>query len=488
MSITLIGIIAVLVIVVFTTFIVLISRYKVIPSDKVIVVFGLVGAGKSSVCQHGGARFIWPLIQSYQFLDLTPMTIDILLENALSKQNIRVSVPSRFTIGVSTDPQIMQAAAERLMSMNQKEREDNARDIIFGQLRATIATMDIEAINADREAFELKIMENVESELRKIGLRLINVNITDISDESGYIDALGRKAASEAINRARVEVAEQDKTGSIGEAEAKREERVSVAKANATAIEGENLAKISVAQSDAAREEAQAEAARRAKAAQLVQEAKALEEGYESERKAEMTRKAKEEATQQANVIVPAEINRQQVVINAEAEALRIQKLAEGEAGKMRTLAEGEAMKITTIAEAESLRMQKTGEGRGKEIELELSGQAEGNRLLLVKQAEGLKSIIASVNGNAEQASMLMIVDKLPQLVATQVEAIKNLKIDKITVWDSGTGANGENSTANFISGLYKSLPPLHDLMNSAGVKLPDYLGKVDEELKKDKE
>ncbi len=474
---TAVGMIFVAVIVIFFTLLILISRYKVIPSDRIIVVFGRVGSNRSSICQHGGARFIWPLIQNFKFLDLTPMTIDIQLENALSKQNIRVSVPSRFTIGISTDPAIMQAAAERLLSMNPREREDNARDIIFGQLRATIATMDIEEINSDREAFEQKIMENVEGELRKIGLRLINVNITDISDESGYINALGRKAASEAINRAKVEVAEQDRKGAIGEAEAKKEERISVAQANAMAVEGENLAKVSIAKSDAAREEAQAEANRRAKAAQLVQEAKALEEGYESERKAEMVRKAKEEATMQANVIVPAEIKRQQAVIDAEAEALKMQKLAEGEAGKIKKLAEGEASKITTIAEADSTRMQKMGEGRGKEIEQELIGRAEGNRQILLKQAEGLRSIVASAGGNPDSAAMLMIVEKLPELIATQVEAVKNLRIDKITVWDSGKDKDGNTTTANFMSGFLKSLPPLHDLMSSAGIKLPDYLG-----------
>jgi flotillin len=402
------------------------------------------------------------------------MTIEISLENALSKQNIRVSVPSRFTIGISTDPYIMQAAAERLLSMGQMEREDNARDIIFGQLRATIATMNIEEINSDREAFEEKIQENVEVELRKIGLRLINVNITDISDESGYIDALGQKAASEAINRAKVEVAEQNREGAIGEAEAKREERIKVAKANASAIEGENLAKVSIAQSDAAREEAVAESARKVKAAQLVQDAKALEEGYDSERKAELTRKAKEEASMQANVIVPAEIAKQQALINAEAEAAKVKKLAEGEAARIKILAEGEAEKIKTLADAEAIRLAKQGEGHGKEVELEMVGRAEGNKMLLLKQAEGLKSVIASTGGDPNSAAMLMIVDKLPALVATQVEAVKNLKIDKITVWDSGRDANGRSSTSNFLSSLVTSLPPLQDLLKTAGITLPE--------------
>jgi flotillin len=64
-------------------------------------------------------------------------------------------------------------------------------------------------------------------------------------------------------------------------------------------------------------------------------------------------------------------------------------------------------------------------------------------------------------------------------MIKTQVEAIKNLKIDKITVWDSGSsGEDGKGSTANFLSGLMKSIPPLNDLFKQAGMSLPDMLGK----------
>ena len=206
------------------TFLVAIFRYKRCPSDKILVIFGKVGSGQTSKCVHGGAAFIWPLIQDYRWLDLEPMTIDVDLVNALSKQNIRVNVPSRFTIGVSTEPTVMSRAAERILSMNRSSVQENANEIIFGQLRATLATMEIEEINANRDAFEKKVMDNIEGELQKLGLKLINVNITDITDESGYIEALGKKAAAEAINNARIEVAQQDRDGASGSAEAKKEE------------------------------------------------------------------------------------------------------------------------------------------------------------------------------------------------------------------------------------------------------------------------
>ncbi|HRV55835.1 MAG TPA: flotillin family protein, partial [Mangrovimonas sp.] len=203
----------------------LIKRYKRCPSDRILVVYGKVGGGQSAKCIHGGAAFIFPVIQDYEFLDLTPISIEVNLVNALSKQNIRVNVPSRFTIGVSTEPGIMQNAAERLLGLGLPEIQELAKEIIFGQLRLVVASMDIEEINADRDKFLANISQSVESELKKVGLKLINVNITDIVDESGYIEALGKEAAAHAINAARKSVAEKNRDGAIGEANAVQDQR-----------------------------------------------------------------------------------------------------------------------------------------------------------------------------------------------------------------------------------------------------------------------
>ena len=268
----------------FSMILLILSRYKKCPSDKVMVIYGKVGSNKdgsarSAKCIHGGAAFIWPVIQSYEFLDLTPMSISVDLENALSRQNIRINVPSRFTVGVSTEPGVMQNAAERLLGLKLQEIQELAKDIIFGQLRLVIATMDIEEINTDRDKFLEAVSRNVEGELKKIGLRLINVNVTDISDESGYIDALGKEAAPKAINDAKKNVAEKDRDGSIGEAQARRDQRIQVAQADASAIQGENSSKVEVAMSNAQRREKEAEATRIATAAEKIAAAQALEEG-----------------------------------------------------------------------------------------------------------------------------------------------------------------------------------------------------------------
>ena len=327
--------ILIIVAVVFVTFTAILRRYKRCPSDKILVIYGKTGKNKeggisSARCIHGGASFIWPVFQSYAFLDLTPISIECNLTNALSKQNIRVDVPCRFTVGISTEPENMTNAAERLLGLTTEQIQSIATDILFGQLRLVIATMDIEEINADRDKFLANVSANVEAELRKIGLKLINVNVTDIRDESGYIEALGKEAAAKAINEAKKSVAEQNRFGEIGKAEADRDKdiriaettrdtRIRTAEANAIAVEGENNSKIAIAQSDATRREKEAEASRIAVAAEKVQAAKALEEAYKSERDAELARAEREKATQQANVVVAAQIEKEKANIDAEA-------------------------------------------------------------------------------------------------------------------------------------------------------------------------
>ncbi|MBQ6900259.1 MAG: flotillin family protein [Firmicutes bacterium] len=443
--------------VLLATVILILSRYRKCPSDKVMVIYGKVGSDKdgqtrSAKCIHGGAAFIIPVLQAYQYMDLTPISIGVDLTQALSKQNIRIDVPSRFTVGISTEPGVMQNAAERLLGLRLNEIQELAKDIIFGQLRLVIATMDIEEINMDRDKFLLAVSNNVEIELKKIGLRLINVNVTDINDESGYIEALGKEAAAKAINDAKKSVAEQNRDGEIGQANAYRDQRINVAAADASAIDGENNAKIEVAQSNARRREKEAEALKVATAAEAVQAAKAKQEAYIAQQEAELTRAELEKATQTADVIVTAEIEKKKAEIAAEAEAEVLRRKAKGEADA---------------------------------IFMKMEAEARGTREILAKQAEGMKLLVEAAGENADDAVKLIIADKLEELTRIQVEAIKNIKIDKVTVWDGNGGSeNGKTATANFLSGMMKSIPPMNELFQQAGMELPEFLGKSIPEVK----
>lgn len=442
------AIIAIVVVVVLLLFMIILTvavRYKTCPPDKIMIIYGKLrasadGTYPSARCIHGGAAFVWPFFQKYTFMDLTPLAISVDLKNTLSKQNIRIDVPSIFMVGISTEPGIMQNAAERLRMLNLTQISDLARDIIFGQLRLVIATMNIEEINADRDKFLEAISRNVEGELKKVGLRLINVNVTDISDESGYIVALGKEAAAKAINDAKISVAEEDKKGSIGEANAKMEQRIRVAEAESAAIDGENKAKAEIARSRAVLREKEAEALKLAVAAEKVQAAKALEESYSAEQSAEVARAARDRATQEADVIVAADIEKQKLEIEAEAVAEQTRRKAQGEADA---------------------------------IFVKMDAEARGVREKLTKQAEGMDALVKSA-GTASDAVRLLIADKLEEIVAEQVKAISGVKIDKVTVWDGAGAADGKTATANFLSGLLKSLPPLEEIYNMAGLSLPE--------------
>ena len=435
------------------------TRYQRCASDEILVVFGRIRGGKASRCIHGGAVMVWPLIQEYKKISLIPMTISIPLDNALSLQNIRINVPSTFTVGVSTDPLIMNNAAERLLHLTKNDIEGMAQEIILGQLRLTVASLTIEQINQDRDAFLELIRDNVGAELHKLGLYLINVNIIDITDESNYINSIGKKAAAGAVNKALVDVANAERDGAIGKANADREREVQVAQnvaesekgqkaaevnrrvyvqqQEATGVQGENLSRAEIAAYQADLEEKEAIAMQRAEVARRTAEMEVQKAQY-----------MLEQERLRAEEIVREEISKTQIEIAAEAEAERQRRIAQGEADA---------------------------------VLARYNAEAEGTKAVLEAKANGYKQLVASAGGDVKAAATLLMVEKIEEIVARQTEAISNLQIDKITVWDSGNGGEG-GSTANFVSSLIRSLPPVHDVAKMAGVDLPDYLGSMKEE------
>ena len=486
-----------------------VKRYKRCPSNRVLVVYGKVQGSRAARCVHGGGVMVWPVIQDYAFISLEPLTIEIELTGALSKKNIRVNAPSTFTIGVSTNPNIMANAAERLLGLDERAIQSQASDIILGQMRLVIATLTIEQINQDRETFLDLVNKNVGAELNKIGLDVINVNIRDITDESGYIDAIGRKAASEAINQAKVEVAEADREGSIGEATAKRAEEVQVAEQHSQAAigrkEAERRQRISVAsleaegiagEASASREqevaiaEQKAIAAQGSKAAEAEQRIKiaSLEAGAvegENQSKAQIADFNASLEERQADARRRGEV----ALANSRRDILQAEKDQElAKLQKEQIVAQQiEREKIEIEAEAEAEKIRRIARGEADGILLKYNAEAEGQQRVLEAKAKGYQDLLASCGERPEMAPTLLMVEVMPELIAEQVKAVQNLKIDKVTVWDSGAagGANGEagspGATAGFLRGLIGALPPVHDLARQAGVELPEILGQIAE-------
>lgn len=491
--------------VVFGFIILLMKQYKRCPSNRVLVIYGKSGGRhESAACIHGGARFIKPLLEDYAWLSLEPMQIEIPLRGALSMENIRVNVPSVFTVAIGTTPEQMQNAAIRLLGLNRMQISKQAEDMIFGQLRQVIASMQIEDINRDRDKFLEAVQNSLEPELRKIGLVLINVNITDITDESGYIEAIGQKAASQAIQKARGDVADNERMGEVRVAEAEREKMVSVAnahkvreigtrdalreqavrvaelekeqkigeqtavfqrdaevkaaerdmrirlaQADASAVEGENLSRAVIAASQADLQVKKAEAYQTGESRKVQAEAAVLEAEHIARAKAAVAEAQRIEAERRAALEAPAKAERARIEVDAAAEA-----------AKRRIEAEGEASAIFAKLEAE----------------------ARGQYEILAKKGEGLQRIIDACGGS-EQAFKMMMLEHFDHLVEASAKAISNIKFDKVVVWE-GNSQNGTSATSNWLHNMARTLPPMMQVMRDiGGIEFPETFAKLGDTL-----
>ncbi|MDT8368676.1 MAG: SPFH domain-containing protein [Longimicrobiales bacterium] len=481
-----------------------VRQYKRCPSNRILVIYGKVGADRAAKCIHGGGKFVIPLIQEHAYLNLDPLVIEIPLEGALSLNNIRVNVPATFTVGISTDAVLMNNAAERLLNLDERKIRDQAQDIILGQLRLVIATLSIEEINKDREKFMTLINTNVAEEINKIGLTLINVNIRDITDESGYIEAIGKRAAAEAINRAKVEVAQQERDGAMGEALANRERDVGVAQEAAEAAAGRKQAeqrqRVEVARLEAESVTGEVQAKRDLEIATAQREAEtvAAEKEAERQRRIEVAH-AEAEAVEGENASNAEIANSNAKLAEIRAEAARRSEVAEAEAKKAILVAQREQelarlekeqivqeeilrRRVEIEADAAAEKARREAAGQADAILATYNAEAEGTRKVLEAKAEGYQRLIDACREDPSMAPTLLMIEQLPSIIAEQVKAIQNLQIDKITVWDSGQGkgkGNGRGATADFLSGMISALPPIHELAEQAGIELPAALGRI---------
>ncbi len=426
---------------------------------------------------HGGAAFVWPLFQAYDYLDLEPFVIPIDLSNALSQENIRVSVPTTVTAAISNQKGIMENAAIRLLGLTTQQIQTQAQDIIIGQMRAVIATMKIEDINRDRQSFMGKVNEAVAVELEKIGLAVINVNIRDIEDESGYIKAIGRKAAAEAINQANIDVAEQEKSGQTGVAQRNRDQRVAVAAAIADAEIGEATAarnkrqQVAKLDAEAVNAETAANAQKAAyRANQKVAEEEARNKGEsaakqadgsirvaqeQAQKNAEDARAIRETSRLNAEIVVPAEAEKKRIIIAAEAQKEQTIKVAEGQRQQSIEVAQGQAQAMLA----------------------KMTAEGQGTQAVLDGKATGYRNLVQSA-GDPQTATALLLIEKLLEISNIQAKAISELPIEKIIIWDGGGNGDG-GGLSTLGKRIMGALPPMHELARQVGLDLPEFLGKV---------
>ncbi len=434
---------------------VLIVSYKKVRSNTALVIWGK-GTGPNGIkIKTGGATFVIPVLQGSQKLSLEPFAVDVDLRGALSKKNIRVNTPSTFTLAVSSSPDMLNNAARRILDLKDSALIEQSQDIILGQLRAVIAGLTIEEINADREKFEEEVFKNVSSELFKLGLDLINVNIKDITDEGGYIEAIGRKASAEAVNQANIDVSNADKIGEIGTNEARKEKEIQVAKFNTEREIG-----VSSAEKERMIRTAELQAER------TEGENLAMAKQLESNKELAVKSAKFDEDSKVAEI--NAQIAIQKRKAEEELEQLRAQEVAKVKAEKEQIELRAQADKNKRIMEAEA---------EAQEILLRAEAEAKGINQIMEQKAAGYDKIRQAV-GSDNLTSVLML-EKLVDVTKVKSDALNNLNIDKITVWDNPGSGNGESRSGlnGFVDNFMNTIPAMHEIADDAGITLPKYLG-----------
>lgn len=501
---------AVLVVVVLLGIIGVLSRYRKCKSDEVLVVYGKTGGTKSAKLYHGGAAFVWPIIQGYDFLSMKPMQIDCKLTGAISAQNIRVDVPTTITVAISTDPEVMQNAAERMLGLSMDDKQNLITDVVYGQMRLVIADMTIEELNSDRDKFLAKVKDNIDTELRKFGLYLMNINISDIRDAANYIVNLGKEAESKAQNEAQANIEEQEKLGAIKianhikeretrVAETRKDQEVAIA---ATRKEQE----ISVAQTDkervsqvaqanaekesqVARAEAekninveQANTAKQSRIAELnsdmeikqaeakkkaaigrneAQKEIALSNAQLSVTQANADKEAGEASARSEAAVQTAREKAQKEVEEAKAmkveSSLKAEKIVPAEVAKQEAILQADAVaeKVIREAEAKAKATLAQAEAEAKAIRMKLEAEAEGKKMSLLAEADGFQAMVKAAESNPAIAIQYKMVDQWKEIAGEQVKAFEKMQLGNVTVFDGGDGA-----TSNFLNSLVKTVAP----------------------------
>ncbi|HKH93703.1 MAG TPA: SPFH domain-containing protein [Gemmatimonadaceae bacterium] len=477
------------------------NRYVRCPANKILVISGRVTGEGAARCISGGGTFVWPVIQESAFLDLEPVRIDVKLPDALSLENIRISVPSVFTVAIGTDALVRQNAAIRLLNLTHPQVEATARDIIIGQLRAVIATMSIDQINRDREAFLQRVQHQLEPELMKVGLTLLNVNIQDLRDESGYLEALGKQAAAQAIQKARGDVAEQEKQGAIRVANAERDQSVSVAATQKDRDIGleeanrERAVRIASIQKEQAVGEQQAgferdmavkDAERAKRVAVAAADAAAIAGEAESQGKVVRTQAVlavtRAEATQQSEIAqrtAKAEVERVENEAQARAALARADRVEAERRAELEAPAKAEKARMIVQAEADAERVKIAAKAEAEATFARMDAEARGNLSIMEKKAEGLQKMVAAAGGNPDAAYRLLFLEQMPAVTETLAGAIANIKFDKVVLWNGSNGNGATGGVSSLVEDLVKVLPPLMQVAEEiGGVQLPGIFGK----------
>ena len=395
---------------------------------------------------RGGAALRVPVLEQVEYLSLNVISIPLKISRAYTKEGVPVTVEAVANVKIAGDDTSLRSAAERFLGMS----TDKIKEVIFqtleGHLRAILGTLTVEEINADRQAFAQKMTDEAAVDLKKMGVNIDILTIQQISDEQGYLDALGKKRTAE-VKRDAV----------VGEAKAQRDAMIKSALADQEGKTKRYEADVAIAQSLRDKETKQAEfdAAVKSKKAESEQAgplatAIARQRVTEQETRIDQVRKqqevlvqeqeaARKEKELQGTVVKPAEAERQAAILRAEGEKQATIIRAEATQKELEFEGAGEASKIEKVGRAEAAKVLAVGEAEAEVIKKKLLAEAEG----LQKKAEAWRNF-------NEAAVINLVVDKMPELA--QAFATQLAGIDKINIIEMGNGSAGSGGISKVMN------------------------------------
>ncbi len=435
----------------------------------------------------GGAVLRIPLLERVDYLSLNVMTIPLEIRRAYTVKGVPVTVKAVANVKVRSDDTSLRAAAERFLGMTQPEIQRVIFQTLEGHLRSILGTLTVEEINSDRGSFAQKLTSEATADLEKMGLGVDVLTIQEISDEEGYLDALGKRRT-----------AGDKRDAPIGDADATRDAKI---KSSQALQQGEQAkfaadAEIALAQRDFAVRQAQYQAeveSQKAKAAQAgpLSEATARQGVVAEEVKIDRTR------TQEMIAVQEQEIQRKQKELDATvikpADAERTAAIVRAEAAKQSAILEAEGRKSATIAiaDAEQEKLRKEGLGRAAAVEAE--GRAEAAKIEAIGLAQA-KAIEAQGTAEAtailrkaeawkqfnDAAKLQTILEKLPAIIESSTGVFGAVaaplgNIDKVVVIDQGGGTG--NGGASGMTRLAQTGPSvvfnMLQQLEALGLNLP---------------
>ena len=276
----------------------------------------------------GGRTFRVPIIETVQHMNLETIPIDVMVSNAFSKGNIPLNVEAIANVKIASQPEwVFNNAVERLLGKTDEEIQALAQDTLTGNLRGVLATLTPEAVNEDRLGFAKALSEDAGEDLASLGFHLDVLKIQNVSDERGYLEAIGREKSAEAIRQAEIAEAQAEADTREARAEARRRAEVREAAASIKVAEARNSLRVR-----------QAELDREGETAEKIARVKAQEAEVEAEKILEMKRVEREEQRLRADVVEPAKAAKMAAFAQAEADAAPILERGKAQVEVLRRL------------------------------------------------------------------------------------------------------------------------------------------------------